>query len=357
MEGLAVTVDGLRCWQGRRVLVTGHTGFKGSWLVLLLQRLGAHVTGIALPPEPGPSMFAALAPWPGLDHHEIDLADRAALAAALRASRPEVVFHLAAQAIVGRSHREPVLTFATNVGGTVHLLEALRGLAGTAAAVIVTSDKVYRNDGSGRPFVESDPLGGSDPYSASKAAAELVVSSWRASFAAEMPALATARAGNVIGGGDFGEDRLLPDIVRVQAAGTALMLRHPGATRPWQFVLDVLEGYLRLAQALVENPASAPTAVNFGPAPPQGLTVRELVAQYEQISGTHVPLQLPVAPVIAEAPRLSLDASLAAAALHWQCRTPLPAALRQTADWYRHWRRGEDLRRASLAAIDEAFGA
>jgi CDP-glucose 4,6-dehydratase len=210
-------------WRGRRVLVTGHTGFKGAWLALLLHRLGAMVTGIALPPEPGPNAFDLLriAPLLAADHRA-DIRDGAALAGLIRTARPELVLHLAAQAFVGRGYAEPTATFATNVDGTIHVLEALRGLPGVAAAVMVTSDKVYRNDGAGRAFREGDPLGGADPYSASKAAAEIAVGSWRASFAVALPPLATARAGNVIGGGDFGAQRLIPDLVRAAAAREAL---------------------------------------------------------------------------------------------------------------------------------------
>ncbi|HEY4250030.1 MAG TPA: NAD-dependent epimerase/dehydratase family protein, partial [Roseomonas sp.] len=186
-------------WRGRRVLLTGHTGFKGAWLALLLERLGATVTGFALPPAPGPAGFTILAPQ--LAHREGDLRDAAALRAAVAAARPQVVLHLAAQALVGRGYREPAATFATNVTGTINLLEALRG-QGAGAVLVVTSDKVYRNDDSGQAFVESDPLGGQDPYSASKAACEIAVQSWRAGFGAEIGPIATARAGNVIGGGD-----------------------------------------------------------------------------------------------------------------------------------------------------------
>jgi CDP-glucose 4,6-dehydratase len=345
-------------WRGRRVLVTGHTGFKGGWLTLALQRLGARVSGIALAPEPGPSLFEALSPWPGLDHHLLDITDGGALEAAVRRIRPELVFHLAAQALVGRSHREPAQTFATNLTGTLHLLQALRGLPGVAAAVIVTSDKVYRNDATpaaGRAFVEGDPLGGSDPYSASKAAAELAVASWRDSFGHELPAMATARAGNVFGGGDFGEARLLPDLVRSQQAGTPLVVRHPDATRPWQPVHDVVKGYLQLAQRLVESPATAPRSLNFGPPPEAHIPVRELIALFEAASGEPVPWRRAEGPLVLEAPHLSIDPGLAGRTLGWTVRQPLPQSLAGTAAWYRAWRRGEDLRPLSRQAMDEAL--
>lgn len=355
VEGLALTGTAGAFWRGRRVLVTGHTGFKGGWLALALQHLGAHVSGLALPPEPGPSFFQALSPWHGLDHHQVDITDPAAFRATLRTCRPEVVFHLAAQALVGRSHREPGPTFATNLTGTVNLLEALRGQPGVQAAVIVTSDKVYRNDGSGRAFVEGDPLGGGDPYSASKAAAELAVSSWRDSFGRELPPLATARAGNVFGGGDFGEARLLPDIVRSQVAGTTLTLRHPDATRPWQHVLDVVVGYLLLGRALVETPSTVPPALNFGPAAPAQTSVRELITRYERASGQRVNWRPADGPQVLEAPRLSIDPTRAAQVLGWRVARPLQTRLDETARWYRAWQQGDDLRGPSLRAIDEAL--
>ena len=343
--------DAATFWRGRRVLVTGHTGFKGGWLVLALQHLGAQVSGIALAPEPGPSLFALLSPWDGLDHQELDITDAAALRATVHRLQPEVVFHLAAQALVGRSHREPARTFATNLSGTINLLDALRGLPCVQAAVIVTSDKVYRNDGSGRAFVEDDPLGGDDPYSASKAAAELAVASWRASFGAELPPLATARAGNVFGGGDFGEARLLPDLVRAQAAGVPLTVRHPDATRPWQHVLDVIGGYLLLARRLVEAPATAPAALNFGPPADAHTTVRELIGRFEHVSGEPMPWRSASGPQLLEAPRLAIDPTRAGQLLGWRVRRSLDERLADTAAWYRAWRQGHDVRRLCLQAL------
>jgi CDP-glucose 4,6-dehydratase len=338
-------------WAGKKVLVTGHTGFKGAWLALLLHRLGARVTGIALPPEPGPNAFDLLRvrPLMAADHHA-DIRDGEALAARLRMVRPEVVLHLAAQAFVGRGYAEPAATFAANVDGAIHVLEALRGLPGVAAAVMVTSDKVYRNDGTGRPFREGDPLGGADPYSASKAAAEIAVASWRASFAATLPPIATARAGNVIGGGDFGAQRLIPDLVRAGMAGEPLLLRRPDATRPFQHVLDVLRGYLLLAERLATG--EAPQALNFGPADGE-IRVRDLIAAW----ASPVDWRQEEGPVMAEAPRLGLDSSLAAAALGWRPLLSTPEAIAETARWYGAWRAGEDVQAQALAAIDRLLPA
>lgn len=337
-------------WGGRRVLVTGHTGFKGAWLCRMLAALGAEVTGIALDPEPGPSAFAAMRVAEVLEaDHRADIRDAAALARLLCAARPQVVLHLAAQALVGRAHRDPAGTFATNVAGTINLLQALRGLTGVAAALVVTSDKVYRNDGLGRAFVEADALGGADPYSASKAAAEIAVASWRASFAAELPPLATARAGNVIGGGDFAEARIIPDLARARMAGEVLVVRRPDATRPFQHVLDVLRGYLLFVERLAAG--MAPPALNFGPRDGE-VRVRDLLAAWGEVAWRRAE-----GSVLEEARRLALDSSLAGRALGWHPVLDTPRAIAATAAWYDAWRAGEEMARATDEAIAEALAA
>lgn len=341
-------------WRGRRVLVTGHTGFKGSWLVLMLRRLGAVVEGLALDPPGGDTAFGHLG-VAGLlaGDRRIDIRDAVATRESVRASAPDVVLHLAAQAFVGASYADPAGTFATNVQGTIHVLDALRGLSGCASVVVVTSDKVYRNDGSGRPFRESDPLGGHDPYSASKAACEIAVGSWATSFAGELPPIGTGRAGNVIGGGDFGPARLIPDLVRAERAGQALVVRRPDATRPFQHVLDVLAGYLLLAEDLA-GPADAPRAVNFGPFEPE-LAVRDLLAAYGAARGRSVQWTVAEGPVMAEAPRLALDSTLARTALSWTPRLAGPAGLAATAAWYDGWASGSDLPALSRAQVEEVL--
>lgn len=339
-------------WRGRRVLVTGHSGFKGSWLALWLGRLGAEVTGLSLPPERADGAYTAMAPWSTLESHFVDLRDAGEVRRVVERADPEVIFHLGAQALVRRGLADPVGTFATNVMGTANVLAAASSVApALRSIVVVTSDKVYRNRGEGRAFTEDDVLGGADPYSASKAAVELLVGSWRQSLIdGEKCGLATARAGNVIGGGDTGGDRLLVDAWDAVRNDEPLLLRCPRAVRPWQFVLDPLAGYLLLAERLDSDPASAPAAVNFGPSPHDSLSVREIAervfARWGAGTWAHAGEHAPAESVV-----LRLDAALASESLGWRPRLPVDTALAWTVDWWRAAQAGQSRRDLALEQI------
>ena len=326
-------------YAGKRALLTGHTGFKGGWLALWLRELGASVTGYSLAAEGERNLFEILPD--GLFEESIigDIRDRDAFSRAVRESRPDIVFHLAAQPIVGASYREPLETFATNAMGTAHLLEALREARLPAAVVIVTSDKCYRNDDSGRAFIESDPLGGNDVYSMSKAAAELVTASWHASFFAKDEALgplATGRAGNVIGGGDYAEDRIVPDAVRAHLGGGSLLLRNPSATRPWQHVLESVSGYLALGSRLLQAPDRTRLLnFNFGPNHEAVRSVRDLVETWLDAWPGAFGYERTPAPPYGEAARLSLDPSKAREELGWIPVWDFQRTVAETAAWYR----------------------
>jgi CDP-glucose 4,6-dehydratase len=338
-------------WNGRRVLVTGHTGFKGAWLSLWLQSLGARVAGIALPPASPTAAYGAMAPWSGLDSVITDIRDAEAVSAAVKRHSPEIVLHLAAQALVRRGYHEPVATYETNVMGTIHLLRAVESCDGVKAVVVVTSDKVYANDGQSTPFREGDRLGHTDPYSNSKACAELVAAAWKASFLdARGIAMATARAGNVIGGGDEAEDRLLPDARRAVEAGQPLRLRNPDSVRPWQHVLEPLAGYLDLAEALVTRTGSAPEAVNFGPPDESCRPVRDVIGRVFELWGEGS-WALAKGAHPAEAHTLRLDSSVARERLGWAPRLAFDEALRWTVDWWRAQHDGRDMRGFSLEQI------
>lgn len=340
------------------MLVTGHTGFKGGWLSLWLRRLGAEVSGYALAPPPGPSLFAAARVEEGMTHVEGDLRDPERLAASLAAERPEVVFHLAAQALVRRGYREPVETFDTNVMGTVRLLEALRACPSVRAVVVVTSDKCYDNREWHWGYRESDPLGGRDPYAASKACAELVTAAYRASFLAAdaggetAVALATARSGNVLGGGDWGEDRLVPDVLAALAAGEQPLIRSPRAVRPWQHVLEPLAGYLRLAEGLWRDGERFAGAWNFGPADVDARPVSWLVDRLCALWGEGAGWRQDADAGPHEATFLKLDASRARAELGWAPRLPLAEALAWVVEWHRTHAAGGDVQRLCAAQID-----
>lgn len=340
-----------RFWAGKRVLLTGHTGFKGCWLALWLHKLGAHVTGVALPPDTQPSLFALAGVAKLLDSHEVDIRDAQALAAVVHQAQPELVLHLAAQALVRPSYAQPLQTLATNVMGTAHLLDALRGLDSVRAAVIVTTDKVYHNREWARPYVEDDALGGYDPYSASKAAAEIVTASYRDSFLREQGVrVATARAGNVIGGGDWSHDRLIPDAVRAWSAGQPLEIRRPDAVRPWQHVLEPLAGYLRLAELLWQDARFA-SAYNFGPRTGETATVRQVVdlALATYGAGEVRYGEVPAGPH--EAGLLALDIAKAGRELGFAPRWALPQGIGRTMGWYRQQQRGEDARALCLSDL------
>lgn len=340
-------------WSGRRVLVTGHTGFKGAWLALWLECRGARVTGLALDPATRPALFDVLGLSARIDDRRADVRDAEAVGRVFDACQPEVVFHLAAQALVRESYREPSATWATNVMGTVNVLEAARRCEPVRAVVVATSDKCYQNDETGRAFREGDPLGGQDPYSGSKAAAELVAAAWRASFpGSACAALATVRAGNVIGGGDWSRDRIVPDLIRGFSAGQPVAVRNPGAVRPWQHVLEPLEGYLRVAEALLAGQADCATAWNFGPDAADARPVSDLVALAASRWGAGASWELDAAPQPHEARLLQLDSTRARARLGWSPRWSTARAIEETVDWYRAQQRGVDMRAYSLAQIN-----
>jgi CDP-glucose 4,6-dehydratase len=344
-----------RFWAGRRVLVTGHTGFKGAWLSLWLTELGAEVVGFARGVPTAPSLHALARLGELVDHRDGDVRDAGALLGAVCATRPDVLFHLAAQPMVRRSFDDPVSTYATNVMGTVHALEAARR-AGVRSVVVVTTDKCYENREWPWGYREPEALGGHDPYSSSKACAELVTKAYRSSFFTggdpDAPRVATARAGNVIGGGDWGTDRLLPDLFRAALDGAPLHIRNPDAVRPWQHVLNPLAGYLVLAQRLWEDPAFA-QAYNLGPADDDARPVRWIVEQLTALWDAPLEWDLDPGPHPHEAHWLKLDSSLARAELGWRPLWDLDAGLRQTADWFRAYRDGADVRATTLEQVQD----
>jgi len=330
-------------YKGKRILITGHTGFKGSWLVLWLLELGAEVWGYSLPPETEPNLFEVLGLRKRIVHHEGDIRDLRALRKFFLKACPELVFHLAAQPLVCQSFDDPLHTFEVNVMGTVNLLECARELAGLQAIIVITSDKCYAP--SERPYyhTENDPLGGRDPYSASKACAELVAHSYREAFLkSQGVGIATARAGNVIGGGDWQRDRLIPDCIKALVKGEPVYLRQPEAVRPWQHVLDVLYGYLLLGEKLAREPEKFSGPWNFGPPGRPRLKVEEVVAKVIEIWGGgsyRVSLKKPYV----ETSFLGLDPSKAMRELGWIPRWTLPEALYPTLEWYKNFYEDRDM--------------
>jgi CDP-glucose 4,6-dehydratase len=343
-------------WRGRSVLLTGHSGFKGSWLALWLKHLGAQVHGFALEPPTEPNLFTVAGIGSLLaSDTRADLADQARLQATFERSQPEVVFHLAAQSLVREGYRDPLGTFATNVQGTAGVLECARNCSSLRALVVVTTDKVYENRESLHAYREGDRLGGVDPYSASKAAAEIVSASYRSSFfSGEWPQLATARAGNVIGGGDWAAERLVPDCLRAFAAGRAVQLRYPNALRPWQHVLEPLAGYLQLAAQLL-GPGSSryARAWNFGPDPDADATVVQVATSVARLWGSGARVE---AASDGEQPHeaglLRLDSAAARTVLGWSPRWSLEQALNQTVRWYQAWLAGKDMQALSLQQVE-----
>jgi CDP-glucose 4,6-dehydratase len=335
----SVTREMLDWYRGRRVFITGHTGFKGAWLTAWLRRAGARITGYAHAPEDKRDLFETGCVATGIQSILGDVRDRRALEESLRASSAEVVFHLAAQSLVRRSYREPVETYETNVLGTANLLDAARRVPELRAIVVVTSDKCYENRGLARGYTEDDPMGGHDPYSSSKGCAELVTSAYRRSFFSDGGvAVASARAGNVIGGGDWAEDRLVPDIARAASAGATVVVRSPEAVRPWQFVLEPLRGYLMLGRALVERGQAVAGAWNFGPRDADTVPVRDLVDRmrhhWDRVA-VDVPAPSGTAHTPHEAALLRLDCAKAHTELGWEPVLSLDDAVEMTVHWYR----------------------
>jgi len=337
-------------WAGRRVLVTGHTGFKGAWLTLWLQLLGARVNGLALPPESDDGAFLSMAPWARLESNHADLRNSADVTSLMESFDPEVIFHLGAQALVRRGYAEPFNTYAVNVMGTLNVLHAARRAPSLRGVVVVTSDKVYAQGGG--PFREGDLLGGDDPYSGSKALAELAVRSVRDIWPSDGPAIATARAGNVIGGGDQGQDRLLPDVWRAIKAGLPVTVRYPDAIRPWQFVLEPLHGYLLLAERLVTDPLGVPEALNFGPDASACRPVVQVLERVFELWGSGE-WRVDTRTNPPEAHILRLDATLASTVLGWQPTLSLDEALAWTVEWWRTDANRRDLRRLAVSQISE----
>lgn len=346
-------------WNGRSVFVTGHTGFKGAWLSLWLQRLGARLVGYSLAPPTDPNLYNLAGVGDGMQSIEGDIRDAARLAAAVREARPEVIIHLAAQAIVRTSYDEPVETYATNVMGTCHLLEAARHSPGVRAIVVVTSDKCYADTGQRTAHTESDPMGGHDPYSSSKGCAELITAAYRLSFLSlagdgdAAPQVATARAGNVVGGGDWGDHRLVPDVIRAVAGGEPVKVRSPQAVRPWQHVVNPLSGYLLLAEELCRRGPEVAEGWNFGPGEEDCQPVSWLVDRVTRRWGDGASWQAEPHPGFHETSFLMLDCAKSRERLAWRPPVELETAVDWLVDWYKSHASAGDVRSLTLEQIAE----
>ena len=349
--------DVVNPWQGRRVFLTGHTGFKGGWLAMWLAGRGAKIRGYALAPESEPNLFTAASVASVLEDVRGDIRDYFKLESSMTEFGPEVVFHLAAQPILRRSYTDPLGTYSTNVMGTAHVLEAVRKTSSVRAVVCITSDKCYQNQEWVWPYREIDTLGGFDPYSSSKACAEIVCSAYRNSFfpmnrlSEHRVALATARAGNVVGGGDWSEDRLIPDLIRGFQAGQPVLIRRPKAVRPWQHVLEPLNGYMLLAEKLLDAPSQVCSSFNFGPNEEDAWPVERIATKLAEMWGGGATWIRDSVPSVHEDHSLTLDTSRARRQLGWQPRLGIEASLEWTLKWYRDCQRGADMNQATLAQI------
>lgn len=345
-------------WRSKRILITGHTGFKGSWLSLWLQSLGAQVIGYALAPSTKPNLFELAHIGNGMVSHIADVRDGERLRTIIDEHRPEIVIHMAAQPLVRLSYEEPVLTYSTNVMGTVHLLDAVRRVGGVRAVINVTSDKCYENKEWPWGYRENEPMGGYDPYSNSKGCAELVTAAYRNSYfnlekyGQHGVAIASARAGNVIGGGDWAQDRLIPDVLRAIGRGDAVLIRNPDAIRPWQHVLEPLSGYLMLAERLYTHGPAYAEGWNFGPQDTDAKPVKWIIEHFTEIWGAGATWKLDGVPHPHEATYLKLDCSKARALLGWRPRWDIEQTIEKIVEWHKACDQGADMNQVTLAQIN-----
>ena len=344
-----------RFWQNKNVLITGHTGFKGSWLALWLTQLGAKVTGYALDPLTEPNLFNTLQIKELIRDHRGDIRDLSVLERVMKSAKPENIVHMAAQSLVRESYKDPVGTYATNVMGTVNLMEAVRSCDSVRVILVVTSDKCYENREIDYGYKETDPMGGHDPYSCSKGCAELVTSAFRRSFFenGSAVAVASARAGNVIGGGDWAADRIIPDAMRAFSDEQILLVRNPGAVRPWQHVLEPLSGYMTLCEKIWDQPSKFSEGWNFGPEDEDVRTVEEVTDRVSELWGNHAVWKKSNGDHPHEANLLKLDITKAKEQLGWKPRWDLERALEKTVGWYKSYYNGEMMQEMSLKQIEE----